>query len=103
MRRVSDDDLDRIVVHERDPMKASTGRGSIIPNLALDLRDCRALLAKAEAALKDVEWGPLPAVETSECPWCMREKRQGHDGACGLLAALRQIAESRGVDTSAQT
>lgn len=47
--RVSDEVVAQILAHESDPMGESTGRGSIIPNLAKDLRDARARIVALEA------------------------------------------------------
>lgn len=34
--------------------------------------------------LKVIEWGPAPTYPTSECPWCLHQKIDGHDMNCGI-------------------
>ena len=96
MRRVSDEKVAEIIANaglDEDGFTEQT------EGLARDLRDCRALLAKAEEAAKAVEWnGPSPAPDAGRCS-CCGSLRPKHRDYCILDAVLREIAASREVES----
>ena len=48
----------------------------------------RAKIVALASALREVEWGPEPHTDDSECPYCLCSRKTGHDVPCAVRAAL---------------
>jgi hypothetical protein len=52
------------------------------------LRDELHKVGILKSLLREIQWGPAPEMPTNDCPYCLKEQRDGHSENCAIAAQL---------------